>query len=140
MPSKKNFKKIIKISLSNQKKLKQTDQTPLRYDTGPKKLVGQVSPNDLSLELAICKLTNTNDSIDSASTCVERRRGRRKTGTGANIYLIRVISPPKADGFIFKSLLLNERDFYEFYGTYGFKSANKSISDSKLRNILKEIS
>jgi hypothetical protein len=138
MPSKKNFKKIIKISLSNQKKLKQTDQTPLRYDTGPKKLVGQVSPNDLSLELAICKLTNTNDSIDSASTCVERRRGRRKTGTGANIYLIRVIRVIR--GFIFKSLLLNERDFYEFYGTYGFKSANKSISDSKLRNILKEIS
>jgi hypothetical protein len=68
------------------------------------------------------------------------------------IYLIRVISPPSAfggppaerinsiRGFIFKSLLLNERDFYEFYGTYGFKSANKSISDSKLRNILKEIS
>jgi hypothetical protein len=67
MPSKKNFKKIIKIPLSNQKKLKQTAQTPLRYDAGPKKLVGSVSPNDLSLELAICKLTKTNDSIDSAS-------------------------------------------------------------------------
>jgi hypothetical protein len=60
-------------------------------------------------------------------------------------FLTRVISPPYASGgadkfhpgFIFKSLSLNERDFYEFYGTYGFKSANKSISDSKLRNILK---
>ena len=56
----------MKIPLSNQKKLKQIAQTPLRYDSGPKKLVGPVSPNDLSLELAICKLTKTNGSADSA--------------------------------------------------------------------------
>ncbi len=57
----------MKIPLSSQKKFKQTAQTSLRYNGGPKKLVGQVAPNDLSLELAICKLTKTNGSADSAS-------------------------------------------------------------------------
>jgi hypothetical protein len=36
MPSEKIFKKIIKTSIGNQKKLKQTAQTPLPYDAGQK--------------------------------------------------------------------------------------------------------